>query len=128
MTRLPPLLRERSEAVRFAQLVIAPTAFGVLTGVMLGVSEPVYLVLSLLGILGGFGAGIEHDDPVDGFYRGLLGGLQFGLWILVAHGLFFDEPPKAELPDPPELLVVITAVFGSGLGALGARWRRRRRD
>ena len=124
---MPPLLRDRTPAAQFVLLVVLPSSFGLLTGVMLGVSEPVYLVLSLLGILGGFGAGLEHDDPVDGLYRGLMGGLLFGVWILLAHGLFFDDAPKAELPDPAMLLVAITAVFGSGLGVLGARWRRARR-
>jgi hypothetical protein len=120
---LPPLIEDRADKTAFALMVILPSAFGILTGIMLGVSEPVYLVLSLLGILGGFGAGIEHDDKWVGVYRGLLGGLLFGFWILFTHGVLFDEEPKAELPDPEVTLILITAGLGAILGTLGARWR-----
>ena len=51
--------------------------------------------------------------------------LLFGLGILLANGII-DKEPKAELPDPEVLLIVITAGFGAGLGALGGRLRDRR--
>ena len=120
----PPLLHTRASGQEFVAAVVVPLVFGVVTGLTLGWSEAVYLVLSILGILGGFGAGMEHDVPLEGLYRGLLGGLLFGMGILVAHGLA-DVEPKAELPDPEALLLVITATFGAGLGFLGARRRAR---
>lgn len=123
--RLPPLLEDRSAGEELVLVVVVPSLFGAITGVMLGVSEVAYLVLALLGIAGGYAAGLEHAGPRFGAYRGLVGGMQFGVWILLAHGVFFDSEPKAELPHPEILLVAITTIFGVGLGALGARHRAR---
>jgi hypothetical protein len=118
------LLKDRTAALEGVIVVVVPLVFGAITGIMLGVSEAVYLVLSLLGILGGFGAGLEHEYALEGFYRGLLGGLLFGFGILLAHGLA-DTEPKAHLPEPEVLLIAITAGFGAVLGALGGRTRER---
>jgi hypothetical protein len=108
-----------------AIVLLGPLLFGAATGFALGESEAVYLVLSLLGILGGLVAGLEHEGALEGFYRGLLGGLLFGFAILLAHGLR-DVAPAAELPDPEVGLIAITAVAGALLGALGGRLRARR--
>jgi hypothetical protein len=123
--RLPPLLDERSAAAELVLVVVVPSLYGAIVGIMLGVSEVAYVVLSLLGIAGGYFAGLEHDDPRFGAYRGYVAGMQFGVWILLSHALFFDSEPKAELPDPALLLVAITTAAGAGLGALGARRRAR---
>ncbi|HEV2062651.1 MAG TPA: hypothetical protein VGR12_07345 [Solirubrobacteraceae bacterium] len=119
------LLRERSHAAEMALVVAVPSIYGAITGWTLGESEAVYTVLALLGILGGLVAGLEHEGGLEGFYRGLLGGLLFGTAILVANGLI-DEKPKAHLPDPEVLLIVITGAFGAALGALGGWFRTRR--
>ena len=118
------LLKDRTAALEGVIVVVVPLIFGAITGIMLGISEPVYLVMSLLGILGGFGAGLEHEYALEGFYRGLLGGLLFGFGILLAHGLA-DVEPKAHLPEPEVLLIAITAFFGAVLGTLGGRMRAR---
>lgn len=123
--RLPPLLEERSPREELLLVVVVPSLFGLIAGIMLGVNEIAYLILALLGIAGGYAAGLEHSGPRFGGYRGLVGGMQFGVWILLGHGIFFDSEPKAELPHPEILLVAITTVFGVGLGALGARHRER---
>lgn len=102
-----------------------PLVYGAITGLLLGVDEVAYIALSLLAVLGGFGAGLEHDSVLEGLYRGLFGGLLFGTAILLAHGLA-GAAPEAELPDPEILLTAITASAGAGLGALGARSRIRR--
>lgn len=102
--------------------MLAPTVFGVITGWALGVSEIGYLVLSVLGIAGGYLAGQEHDWPIEGVYRGMLGGLLFGSSILITNGIL-EKEPKAELPDPATLLIVITAGAGTLLAWLGARKR-----
>ncbi len=119
------LLRERGHGAEMALVVAVPSIFGAITGYFLGQSEAVYTVLALLGILGGFVAGLEHEGALEGFYRGLLGGLLFGTAILTANGIV-DEPPKAHLPDPEILLISITAGFGAVLGALGGWFRTRK--
>lgn len=81
--RLPPLLDERSAGQELLLVVVVPSVLGAITGVMLGVSEIAYLVFALLGIAGGYVAGLEHDAPRYGAYRGLVGGMQFGVWILI---------------------------------------------
>ncbi len=106
--------------------VLVPAGFGLVAGVLLGVTEPGYLVVSVIALLGGYFAGLEHRTVEEGFLRGVNGGLLFGTFILVGHELSGVEP-KADLPHPQILLVLITTVLGAGLGALGGRSRSRRR-
>jgi membrane associated rhomboid family serine protease len=121
------LLRERGHGAEMALVVVVPAIYGAVTGYFLGESEAIYTVLALLGILGGLVAGLEHESPLEGFYRGLLGGLIFGTAILVTNGLL-EEEPKAHLPDPEVLLIVITGGFGALLGALGGWLQARKRS
>ena len=123
----PVLLSDRSNGQGLFVAMVLPILFGVVTGWALGVSELGYLILSLLGIAGGYFAGLEHDYAIDGVYRGMLGGLLFGSTILITNGLI-DKEPKADLPDPETLLIVITGVAGTILGWLGARSRARREE
>lgn len=123
--RLPPLLSSHPPGLQLVLGVAVPAVFGLVTGIVLGISEAVYLVLSVLGIAGGYFAGLEHRTVAEGFLRGVNGGLLFGVFILVGHE-FSGSEPKAHLPDPEILLVVITTVLGALLGALGARSRVRR--
>jgi hypothetical protein len=120
------LLRERSHGLEMVLVIVVPIVYGAIVGILLGESEPAYVVTSLLGILGGFVAGLEHEGALEGFYRGILGGLLFGVAILTAFGIAYDTEPKAHLPDPEILLVVITGGFGALLGALGG-WMRARK-
>jgi hypothetical protein len=122
---MPPLLKSRSQETQLVLVIAVPAVYGIVTGILLGVSEPAYLVLSLLGIGGGFFAGLEHGSAAEGAIRGFAGGLLFGTFIIAAH-TFSGMDPKAQLPEPEALLVVITTVFGIGLGAWGGRVRGRR--
>jgi hypothetical protein len=122
---MPTLLKDRSNAEEMVIVIAIPLLFGALAGWMLGVSEPVYVALTLLGILGGLAAGLEHEYGLEGFYRGLLGGLLFGFGILFTHGVIGAEA-KAHLIEPEVVLIGFTAAFGAGLGALGGRMRERR--
>jgi hypothetical protein len=121
---MPHLLRSRPVALQVVLAGLIPALYGALTGWILGVSEIGYLVLSLSGIGGGYFAGLEHDGAGEGAIRGFVGGTLFGGFILLTHEAIGDEP-KAELPEPEILLLVITTVFGVGLGALGGRRRHR---
>jgi hypothetical protein len=122
---LPPLLSERPEGLQIVLAIVVPATFGAICGYLLGVSEPAYLVLTILAIAGGFGAGLEHDGPREGALRGFTGGILFGTFILVLHEVTGADA-KADLPHPQGLLVVLTTVFGMGLGALGGRSRAKR--
>jgi hypothetical protein len=121
----PELFAQRSAGVQVITAVVVPAVFGLVTGIVLGLSEAGYLILSLLGIAGGFLAGLEHRGAEEGIVRGLTGGLLFGTFILFGHA-FLGGEAKADLPHPEILLVVITTVAGGLLGALGG-WRRGRR-
>lgn len=121
----PVLLSDRPDGQGLIASMVVPILFGVVTGWALGVSEIGYLVLSVLGIAGGYFAGLEHDYPIDGVYRGMLGGLLFGSSILITNGLI-DKEPEAHLPHPETLLIAITGGLGCLLGWLGARKRAKK--
>jgi hypothetical protein len=122
--RLPPLLSERSVPVQVLLAIVVPAVYGAITGIFLGISEAVYLVLALAGILGAFGAGIEHSGAGPGAVRGFVAGAIFGGSILIAHEISGDEPER-ELPDPAILLLVLTIVPGIVFAAIGGWFRRR---
>jgi hypothetical protein len=121
----PPLLIERSPVLQVVLAVVVPAGFGLLLGVLLGVSEGVYVVLSILAILGGIGAGYEHADTLEGAGRGVAGGMLFGTFILFGHAVS-GLSAKAKLPDPHIVLPIATTVLGMLFGALGASLRSRR--
>ncbi len=122
--RQPDLLESHPPERQMILMLVVPAVFGIVTGIFLGVSEIIYLVLSILGIGGGYMAGKEHIGARDGAVRGFTGGILFGTFILAAHALTGLER-KAHLPEPEILLVVITTLFGIGLGALGGRSREK---
>ena len=119
-----PLLEERSRPAQAVLALVVPAAYGVVTGYFLGVSESTYVILSVLAVVGGVGAGFDHRGAAAGAKRGLLGGVLFGAFVLIAHEIH-GATAKAHLPEPAILLVVITAVLGVALGALGG-WLRGR--
>ena len=105
-----------------------PFLFGAVVGVVLGVSAGAYWGLSVLAGLGAILAGFEHQDGWGGADRGLVGGALFGAGILIAHALA-GATAKVSLGGFPPLLIVIDAIAGMLLGALGGRigralWRK----
>lgn len=120
----PPLLSEHPRSVQIILAVVVPAVFGAVTGYFLGVSEITYTVLSIIGIVGGVGAGFDHMGAAAGAKRGLLAGTIFGAAILIAHEIHGAEA-EAHLPEPAIVLVVVTAVLGTAFGALGGRMRER---
>jgi hypothetical protein len=122
--KLPPLISEHPRPVQITLVAIVPALYGAITGYFLGVSEATYLVLSVIGIIGGVGAGLDHMGARAGARRGLAAGSIFGAAILIAHEIHGAEP-TAELPDPPILLIVITTVLGVLFAAFGG-WLRER--
>jgi hypothetical protein len=122
--RQPDLLESHSPETQLILALVVPSVFGAITGIFLGVSEIVYLLLSILGIGGGYLAGKEHIGAREGATRGFTGGILFGTFILAGHALTGLER-QAHLPEPEILLVVITTVFGIVLGALVGRSREK---
>jgi uncharacterized membrane protein HdeD (DUF308 family) len=120
----PPLLLDRPGPARIVLAIVVPAVYGVITGVFLGISEVVYLVLSLLGVLGGIAAGYDHPDAGEGALRGFCGGALFGTFILLG-GTVTGAEAKAHLPEPQWLLPVITTVLGILFGAIGGALRAR---
>lgn len=120
-----PLLLDRPLPAQLILGIVAPVAFGALTGWMLSTSEVGYLVLSLLGILGGIGAGYDHRGSDQGFVRGILSGALFGLAILATHSLV-GKVAKTSLVEPQWVLVIITTVLGGLFGAWGGSLRAKR--
>jgi hypothetical protein len=109
---------DRPAAVQLVAGLVVPAAFGALVGVMLGVSAAAYWGLQVLAAIGGVLGGMEHRDANEAADRGLLGGLVFGSFLLLAHAITGAEP-KAHLGSMPGLLIVFAGIAGALLGALG---------
>jgi len=119
----PELFRDRS---RPAQIVIGgviPAVIGAVAGVLVGVSSTAYWVVAALAGLGAVVAGFEHLDGWGGADRGLVGGAIYGTALLLAHAIAGTHA-KVSLGSFPPLLIVVTAIAGMLLGALGGRIAR----
>ena len=120
----PPLMADNPRPMQVILVGVVPALFGAITGIFLGISEAVYLVLSILGVLGGVGAGFDHVGARSGALRGLLAGFLFGAFILIAHEIA-GQDAKAHLPEPAVVLVAVTSVLGCLFGAIGGAMRAR---
>jgi hypothetical protein len=120
----PPLLREQPRAVQIVLTLVLPAGFGFLCGALLGSSGTVFLLLQIIGVLGGFAAGFEHDHWRGGVLRGLCGGALFGAFILIGHAVVGGSD-HGLLPEVQAFQILITVFFGVLLGWLGSRLRLR---
>jgi len=118
----PTPLRDRPREARFALAVVVPFLFGAVVGVALGISAGAYWALSGLAALGGVLAGLEHPDRRSGARRVALGGALYALGLLLAHAIAGTDA-KVSLGSFPPFLIVIDAIIGALLGALGSRLR-----
>jgi hypothetical protein len=119
-----PLLAERRPFEQAFIVLALPSLFGAICGVLLGVSEGLYTVLTLLGILGGVAAGYDHATASEGAVRGIAGGALFGTFILLAHAIAGTHA-KAKLPEPHIVLPIATTLIAIALGAIGGAIRAR---
>ncbi len=123
---MPPPFSERTQRAQIVLAVVVPFLFGALAGVFLGISAGVYWVLAALAAIGGVLAGTEHPDPAGGAKRVCIGGALFGLGILIAHAITGTDA-EVSLGDFPPFLIVIDALIGAALGAIGGAISRSRR-
>ncbi|HXP36438.1 MAG TPA: hypothetical protein VN817_01620 [Solirubrobacteraceae bacterium] len=123
----PTLFRDRPRPVQIALGGAVPLVFGAVVGIFIGISAGAYWALAVLAGLGAVLAGFEHQDGWGGADRGLVGGALFGLGILLAHAIAGTHA-KVSLGGFPPLLIVIDAIFGMLLGALGGRIARGMRE
>jgi hypothetical protein len=120
---LPPLFRDRPRALQIVLGGVVPLTFGAVVGVVLGISAAAYWGLLAAASVGGVLAGLEHRDGWGGADRGLVGGVLFATGLLVAHAIAGTHA-KGSLGSFPPLLVVLDAIVGMLLGALGGRIAR----
>jgi hypothetical protein len=120
---MPPLFRDRPRAFQIVLGGVVPFAFGAGVGVVIGVSSGVYWGLAGLAAIGGVLAGLEHQDGWGGADRGLVGGALFGTGLLIAHAIA-GTTAKVSLGSFPPFLIVIDALVGIMLGAIGGRLAR----
>lgn len=118
--RMPPLFRHRPRPLQIVLGGVVPLAFGAVVGIVLGVSAGLYWALAVLAGIGAVLAGFEHQDGWGGADRGLVGGAIFALGILLAHWIAGTHA-KVSLGGFPPFLIVIDAIAGMFLGALGGR-------
>lgn len=125
--RTPTLFRDRPRPIQIVLGGFVPFAFGAAVGIVLGISAGAYWALSVLAGLGAVLAGLEHQDGWGGADRGLVGGALFGAGLLIAHAIAGTDA-KVSLGGFPPLVIVIDAIFGMLLGALGGRLARGMRE
>lgn len=120
-----PQWEEMSPARRFFEVFVLPSGFGLLCGLALGVSAPLYLVGVVLSLFGGIGGGAQYARRRDALLRGLMAGALFGAFILLGFELGGEDEAKVELPHPHVILLVFTVVPSLFLHWLGWRLRPR---
>lgn len=121
----PTLLHDRPENTQLVLAVIVPLLFGAVVGVVLGTSASLYWILLAVAALAALLSGLEHDAIKEAAGRGAVAGAMFGLGILAAHQLAGTDA-EVSLGSFPPLLIVIDAIAGALLAALGCRLSRRR--
>ena len=119
-----PLLADRRPGEQVFIVLVLPSLFGAICGVLLGISAGIYTLLTLLGVLGGIVAGYDHATPSEGALRGVAGGSLFGTFILLAHAVAGTHA-KAKIPEPHVVLPIATTLIAIALGAIGGAIRAR---
>ncbi len=123
----PELFRDRPRPTQIVIGGVIPAVIGAIVGVLIGVSSTAYWILAVIAGLGAVLAGFEHQDGWGGADRGLVGGAIYGAVLLIAHWIVGTHA-KVSLGSFPPFLIVITAIAGMLLGALGGRIARAGRE
>lgn len=113
---------------RIAEAIGAPVGWGIVCGLLLAASAPLYIAGALIGVLGGIAGGAQHATPRAAMARAAAAGALFGLAILLGYELTGGEGAEVELPHPEILLLAFTVVPAFPLHWLGWRLARSRRE
>jgi len=123
----PRLFRDRERGAQIVLAGVVPAIAGAIAGVLIGASSGAYwaysAVIALATIVGGF----EHGDGWDAADRGLIAGAIYGVALLLVHALAGTHA-KVSLGSFPPFLIVITAIAGMLLSAIGGRTARAMRE
>jgi hypothetical protein len=123
----PILLRDRPRPAQVVLVGVIPAVAGGVAGVLVGVSSGAYWAYAALATIGAIVAGFEHQDGRGAADRGLVAGLIYGSALLAVHAILGTHA-TVSLGSFPPLLVVITAIAGMLLTALGGRIARMQRE
>jgi hypothetical protein len=123
----PMLFRDRPRPVQIVLGGVIPAIAGGVAGVLIGTSSGAYWAWGALAAIGSIVGGFEHQDGWGGADRGLVAGAIYGIALLVVHAIVGTHA-KVSLGGFPPFLVVITALAGMLLSALGGRLARQGRE
>jgi len=123
----PMLFRDRPRPAQIVLGGVVPAVFGAIAGVLLGVSSGVYWAWGALAAIGSIVGGFEHQNGWGGADRGLIAGAIYGAALLIVHAIAGTHA-KVSLGSFPPFLIVITAIAGMLLSALGGRIARQGRE
>jgi len=123
----PMLFRDRPRPVQIVLGGVIPAIAGGVAGVLVGTSSGAYWAWGALAAIGSIVGGFEHQDGWGGADRGLVAGAIYGIALLVVHAIAGTHA-KVSLGSFPPFLVVITALAGMLLSALGGRIARQSRE
>ena len=119
----PVLFRDRPRPAQVVLGGVLPAIFGGVAGVLIGASSGGYWAWGVLAAIGSFVGGFEHQDGWGGADRGLVAGVIYGVALLVVHAIVGSHA-KVSLGSFPPFLIVITAIAGMLLSAIGGRTAR----
>jgi hypothetical protein len=123
----PILFRDRERPAQIVLGGVVPAVAGAVAGVLIGASSGGYWAWGALAAIGAIVGGFEHGDGWDAADRGLIAGAIYGVALLLVHALAGTHA-KVSLGSFPPFLVVITAIAGMLLSALGGRIARKLRE
>ena len=123
----PMLFRDRSRPAQILLGGVIPAVAGAVAGVLVGASSGAYWAYVVLIVIASVVAGFEHQDGWGGADRGLVAGAIYGIALLLAHAIVGTHA-KVSLGSFPPFLIVVTAIAGMLLTALGGWIARRQRE
>src|SRR5919204_1214380 len=122
--KLAPLFSTLPRPTQVQLAGLGPLLVGAVCGFLLDASAAGYWIVSVFGAVGGIAGGLEHRGARAGARRGIVAGVLFGIGMVSAHAISGRDPLVA-IPSPSVLLIPITALVGTLLGAAGGAIRVR---